>query len=103
MFQKDNEEKTKSSQSGSGTGRGEKAGSGGIRKQRPTKVSLTFGTRVGSGLGAGRAVIMREAGGLPERDRPMAQWAAVASCKRPMVPSSSQTCKPRGSDSAKSL
>lgn len=66
MFQKDNEEKTKSSQSGSGTGRGEKAGSGGIRKQRPTKVSLTFGTRVGSGLGAGRAVIMREAGGLPE-------------------------------------
>lgn len=45
-------------------------------------MSLTFGTRVGSGLGAGRAVIMREAGGLPERDRPMAQWAAVASCKQ---------------------
>lgn len=81
MFQKDNEEKTRSSRSGSGTGRGEKAGSWVIRKQRPTNVSLTSGTRVGSGLGAGRAVIVREAGGLPERDRPMAQWAAVASCK----------------------
>ena len=40
LFQKDNEEKTRSSRSASGTGRGEKAGSGVIRKQRPTNVSL---------------------------------------------------------------
>lgn len=53
-----------------------------MRKQRPTHVSLTFGTRVGSGVGAERAVMVREAGGFLERDRPMARWAAVASCKQ---------------------
>lgn len=49
-------------------------------KERLTNVSLTSGTRCRD-WGAGRAVIVERGWWASERDRPMAQWAAVASAR----------------------
>ena len=94
LFQKDNEEKTRSSRSASGTGRGEKAGSGVIRKQRPTNVSLG-GLRTRGREGSDRE---RLVGFQKGTDQWLSgqQWPPA---NRPTVPSSSRTYTPRGSDS----